>query len=108
MAFSIILVNINFYYSVFNIVKVFIPKIKDNLDNREKNKRELRRSERLFRTCWKERLDYENEIMKAKKEVIKIIADSKKQIEKNINKKKEEFNKELENKLKKLKVKYWI
>ena len=82
--------------------KFFIPRIKDNLDNREKKiKDNLEEAKDLSELAEKKRLDYENEIANAKKEVIKIISDSKKQINKNKNKKKEEFNKELEKQIKK-------
>ena len=82
--------------------KFFITRIKDNLDNREKKiKDNLEEAKDLSELAEKKRLDYENEIANAKKEVIKIISDSKKQINKNINQKKEEFNKELQKQIKK-------
>ena len=54
--------------------KFFIPRIKDNLDNREKKiKDNLEEAKELSELAEKKRLDYENEIANAKKEVIKII-----------------------------------
>ncbi len=85
--------------------KFFIPKIKDNLDNREKKIREnLDEAKELSELADKKFLQYEQEIFKAKKDVVKILSDSKKQLEKSINKKKEQLEKELEQKLKEVEV----
>ena len=89
-------------FSILYLVlsKFFIPKIKDNLDNREKKIREnLEEAKEFSEQANKKILQYEKEISNAKKDVIKILSDSKKQIEKNLNKKKEEFEKELEKEL---------
>ena len=83
-----------------SLSKFFIPKIKDNLDNREKKiKENLDEAKELSEQTEKKKLDYENEIVKAKKEVVKIISDSKKQLDKEIIKKKEQFEKEFEKEL---------
>ncbi len=89
-------------FSILYLVlsKFFIPKIKDNLDNREKKIREnLEEAKEFSEQANKKILQYEKEISNAKKDVIKILSDSKKQIEKNLNKKKEQFEKELEKEL---------
>jgi len=99
-SFWLILIFVVLYLS---LSKFFIPKIKDNLDNREKKINEnLDEAKELAELSEKKSSDYENEIAIAKKEVIKIIADSKKQLDKNISQKKEQFEKELENEIKKV------
>ena len=91
-----------FLFLYLSLSKFFIPKIKDNLDNREKKiKDNLDEAKQLSELAEKKNLDYENEISNAKKEVIKIISESKKQLDKNISKKKEQFEKELEKEIKK-------
>ena len=96
-AFWLILVFTILYIS---ISKFYLPKIKDNLDNREKKiKENLDEAKELSEQTEKKKLDYENEIIKAKKEVVKIISDSKKQLDKEITKKKELFEKEFEKEL---------
>ncbi len=77
--------------------KFFIPKIKNNLDNREeKIKDNLDKAKELSELAEKKILDYEKEISKTKKEAIKIISDSKKQLDKSLSHKKEIFDKEME------------
>ena len=91
-----------FLFLYLSLSKFFIPKIKENLDNREKKiKDNLDEAKQLSELAEKKNLDYENEISSAKKEVIKIISESKKQLDKNISKKKEQFEKELEKEIKK-------
>ena len=93
-AFWLILIFSLLYIS---IAKFFIPKIKDNLDDREKKiKENLDEAKEFSELAEKKRLEYENEISNTKKEVIKIITESKRQIDKNINQKKDNFEKELE------------
>ena len=83
--------------------KLFIPKIKDNLDDREKKiKENLDEAKKLSELADKKNLDYKDEISSAKKEVIKIITESKKQLDKNISRKKLQFEKELEKEVKKV------
>ena len=98
-SFWLILIFLLLYLS---LSKFFIPKIKNNLDDREKKiKDNLDEAKELSELAEKKNLDYENEISNAKKEVAKIIYDSKKQLDKNISQKKEQFEKELEKEIKK-------
>ena len=83
-SFWLILIFLILYIS---LAKFFIPKIKDNLDDREKKINEnLDEAKEFSELAEKKQLDYENEISNAKKEVIKIIADSKKQLDKELEK----------------------
>ena len=92
--FWLVLIFLILYLS---LSKFFIPKIKDNLDDREKKiKENLDKAKEFSELAEKKRLEYENEISNTKKEVIKIITESKRQIDKNINQKKDNFEKELE------------
>ena len=98
-SFWLILIFLLLYLS---LSKFFIPKIKDNLDDREKKiKDNLDEAKELSELAEKKSLEYENEISNAKKEVIKIISESKKQLDKNISQKKEQFEKELEKEINK-------
>ena len=98
-SFWLILIFLLLYLS---LSKFFIPKIKDNLDDREKKiKDNLDEAKELSELAEKKNLDYKNEISNAKKEVLKIISESKKQLDKNINQKKEQFEKELEKEINK-------
>ena len=98
-SFWLILIFLVLYLS---LSKFFIPKIKNNLDDREKKINDnLNEAKELSELADKKNLDYESEISNAKKEVIRIIAESKKQLDKNIAKKKEQFEKELEKEVKK-------
>ena len=91
-----------FLFLYLSLSKFFIPKIKDNLDDREKKiKDNLNEAKELSELAEKKSLDYQNEISNAKKEVVKIISESKKQLDKNINQKKEQFEKELEKEINK-------
>tara|TARA_B100000579_G_scaffold400751_1_gene382680 strand:- start:501 stop:1076 length:576 start_codon:yes stop_codon:yes gene_type:complete len=93
-SFWLILIFLVLYLS---LSKFFIPKIKNNLDDREKKiKDNLDEAKEFSELADKKKLDYENQILNAKKDVVKIIADSKKQLDKNINQKRNEFEKELE------------
>ena len=98
-SFWLILIFLLLYLS---LSKFFIPKIKDNLDDREKKiKDNLDEAKELSELAEKKNLDYKNEISNTKKEVLKIISESKKQLDKNINQKKEQFEKELEKEINK-------
>ena len=93
-SFWLILIFLVLYLS---LSKFFIPKIKNNLDDREKKiKENLEEAKEFAEQAEKKNLEYKNEIFNAKKEVAKIISEAKKQLEKNINVKKEQFDKELE------------
>ena len=99
-AFWLILIFSLLYIS---IAKFFIPKIKDNLDDREnKIKDDLDEAKELNELAEKKNLEYENMLIKAKKDVTKILLDSKNQLDKSINSKKEAFEKDLENQIKKV------
>ena len=98
-SFWLILIFLLLYLS---LSKFFIPKIKDNLDDREKKiKDNLDEAKELSELAERKNLQYEDVILNAKKEVIKIISESKKQLDKNISQKKEQFEKELEKEIKK-------
>ena len=98
-SFWLILIFLLLYLS---LSKFFIPKIKDNLDDREKKiKDNLDEAKEISELAEKKNLDYENEISAAKKEVAKIVSESKKQLDKNITQKKDQFEKELDKEIKK-------
>ena len=85
--------------------KFFIPKIKDNLDDREKKiKENLDEAKKLSELTEKKISDYENEISNAKKEVVKILSESKKQLDKNISQKKNQFEKALEQEISQVEI----
>ena len=99
-SFWLILIFLTLYLS---LSKFFIPKIKENLDDRERKINEnLDQAKELSELADKKKLDYENELLNAKKEVIKILSESKRQLDKNINQKKIEFDKEIEKEIKKV------
>ena len=78
-SFWLILIFAILYFSIANF---FIPKIKDNLDNREnKIKDDLDGAKELSLTAEEKNVEYLNEINAAKKEVAKILIDSKKQLD---------------------------
>ncbi len=96
-SFWLILIFAILYFSIANF---FIPKIKDNLDNREnKIKDDLDGAKELSLTAEEKNVEYLNEINAAKKEVAKILIDSKKQLDKSLQQKKELFEKDLEKKI---------
>ena len=72
-SFWLILIFSLLYFSIANF---FIPRIKDNLDNREnKISDDLDEAKELNQLAEEKSLDYEKEISFAKKEVIKILSD---------------------------------
>ena len=74
-SFWLILIFLVLYLA---LAKFFIPKIKDNLDNREnKIKENLDEAKEFSELAERKNLNYENELSQAKKEVIKILTDSK-------------------------------
>ena len=96
-SFWLILIFAILYFSIANF---FIPKIKDNLDNREnKIKDDLDGAKELSLTAEEKNVEYINEINAAKKEVAKILIDSKKQLDKSLQQKKELIEKDLEKKI---------
>ena len=99
-SFWLVLIFLILYLS---LSRFFIPKIKNNLDSREKKiKENLDEAKVLSELAEKKNLDYESKILDAKKEVIKIIAESKKQLDKNINQKRQQFEEEIEKEIKKV------
>jgi F-type H+-transporting ATPase subunit b len=93
-AFWLILIFATLYLTLANL---FIPKIKNNIDNREnKIKDDLDEAQKLKNLAEQKLKDYELTIENAKKEVQKIIFESKNKLSLEIQNKKKEFEKEIE------------
>ena len=93
-AFWLILVFSILYIS---IAKFYLPKIKDNLDNRENKIKEDLENANKFKEQSEEKLkEYEKILENAKKEVSKIYFESKNNLDKEIRSKKEKIEKEIE------------
>ena len=93
-AFWLILVFTILYIS---IAKFFLPKIKNNLDNRENRIKDDLDDANKFKELSELKIrEYETIIEDAKKEVIKIHIESKKALDKDIQTKKETIEKEIE------------
>ena len=96
-AFWLILVFSILYIS---IAKFYLPKIKNNLDNRENRIKDdiedANKSKELSESKLKE---YEKILEDAKKEVIRIQIESKAKLDKDIHEKKEKIEKEIEKEL---------
>ena len=93
-AFWLILVFVILYIS---ISKFYLPKIKDNLDNREnKIKEDLENANKFKEQSEAKAKEYESILEKAKKEVLKIHFESKSILDKDIQSKKESMEKEIE------------
>ena len=96
-AFWLILVFTVLYFS---ISKFYLPKIKNNLDDRENRIKDdiedANKSKELSEIKLKE---YEKILEDAKKEIIKIQIESKAKLDKDIHEKKEEIEKEIEKEL---------
>jgi F-type H+-transporting ATPase subunit b len=81
--------------------KIFIPKIKESIDDREnKIKDDLDESQELKNLAELKLKEYEVTIEDAKKEVQKIIFESKKKLSIEIQNKKKKFEKEIETEIK--------
>ena len=92
--FWLILVFALLYIS---ISKFFLPKIKDNLENREnKIKEDLENANKFKEECEAKAKEYNIILENAKKEVAKIHFDSKNVLDKDIRSKKEVMEKEIE------------
>jgi F-type H+-transporting ATPase subunit b len=93
-AFWLILVFTSLYLAV---AKLFIPKIKNNLDDRDhKIKSDLDEANNLKNISEKKQIEYEKTIEEAKKEVQQIIFENKKKVfEKEINEEIEKAQKEI-------------
>jgi len=93
-AFWLILVFSILYLS---ISKIYLPKIKKNLDDREnKIKEDLDEANKLKLLSEKKLKDYEQMLENSKKEVSKILLESKNKLNKDIKSKKEIMEKEIE------------
>ena len=93
-AFWLVLVFTILYLS---ISKFYLPKIKDNLDNREnKIKEDLENANKFKEQSETKLKEYELIMENAKKEVAKIHLDSKNILDKDIQSKKEAIEKEIE------------
>ena len=93
-AFWLILVFIILYIS---IAKFYLPKIKDNLDNRENRIKDDLEDANKFKELSESKLkEYEKILEDAKKEVIKIHIETKNTLDKDIQTKKTAIEKEIE------------
>ena len=93
-AFWLILIFTTLYLALSNL---FIPKIKDSIDNREnKIKDDLDEAQKLKNLAEQRLKEYELSIESAKKEVQKIIFESKKKLSSQIQSKKKKIEKEIE------------
>ena len=96
-AFWLILVFTILYIS---IAKFYLPKIKDNLDNRENKIKEDLDDANKFKDLSELKFkEYEKIIENSKKEVAKIHLDSKNKLDKDIKAKKGTMEKEMENEI---------
>jgi F-type H+-transporting ATPase subunit b len=93
-AFWLILIFTALYLTLANL---FIPKIKSSIDNREnKIKDDLDEAQKLKNLAEQKLKEYELSIENAKKEVQKIIFESKNRLNLEMQNKKKEFEKEIE------------
>jgi|TARA_B110000285_G_scaffold198552_1_gene231080 F-type H+-transporting ATPase subunit b len=93
-AFWLILIFTSLYFILSNL---FIPKIKNSIDNREnKIKDDLDEAQKLKDLADERLKEYEVSIENAKKEVKKIIFESKNKLNLEIQNKKKQFEKEIE------------
>ena len=98
-AFWLILIFTILYIS---IAKFYLPKIKNNLDNRENKIKDDVDDANKFKDLSESKFkEYEKILADAKKEVIKIQIDSKNILDKDIQSKKEAMEKEIENEISK-------
>lgn len=96
-AFWLILIFSILYIS---IAKFYLPKIKNNLDNRENKIKEDLETANKFNNLSETKLkEYEKIIENAKKEVIKVYLESKNKLDKDIQAKKGAMEKEIENEI---------
>ena len=93
-AFWLILIFTLLYLA---LSKLFIPKIKDGIDDREnKIKDDLDEAQELKNVAEKKLKEYEHSIESAKKEVQKILFESKNKLNSEIQNKKKNFKKEID------------
>ena len=87
---------ITFVILYFSISKIFLPKIKNNLDNREKKiKNDLEEAKKLKDLADQKEKEYKKVLEDAKKEVSKIILESNNKLKKDLQTKKELFEKDI-------------
>ena len=99
-AFWLILI---FTFLYLTLSKIFIPKIKESIDNRDnKIKDDLDEAQKLKTIAEQKLKEYETTIEEAKKEVQKIIFESKNKLISEIQNKKKEIEKEIDLELKNL------
>ena len=98
-AFWLILVFTILYIS---IAKFYLPKIKNNLDNRENRiKDDLEDANKFKELSESKQKEYEKILEDAKKEINKIHVESKNTLDKDINTKKQSIEKEIEKEISK-------
>ena len=98
-AFWLILIFTILYIS---IAKFYLPKIKNNLDDRENKIKDDVDDANKFKELSESKFkEYEKILADAKKEVIKIQMESKNMLDKDIHSKKEAMEKEIENEISK-------
>ena len=98
-AFWLILIFTILYIS---IAKFYLPKIKNNLDNRENKIKDDVDDANKFKDLSESKFkEYEKILADAKKEVVKIQMDSKNILDKDIRSKKEAMEKDIENEISK-------
>ena len=103
-AFWLILVFLILYIA---ISKFYLPKIKDNLDNREnKIKEDLEYANKFKEQSEAKAKEYDTILKNAKKEVSKIHFESKNILDKDIQSKKEVMEKDIEKEILKAKKKF--
>ena len=96
-AFWLILVFSILYIS---IAKFYLPKIKNNLENKERKiKEDLDEANKLKNLSEKKIKEYEIILENSKKEVTKILLEAKNTLDKSIQTKKETIEKDIENQL---------
>ena len=87
------------------ISKLYLPKIKNNLDTRENKIKDDLDNANKFKEQSEEKLkEYEKILSNAKKDVAKILLDSKNALNKDIQSKKEKIEKEIENEVTKAQI----
>ena len=96
-AFWLILIFTILYIS---IAKFYLPKIKNNLDNRENKIKEDLEAANSFKELSEKKLkEYEKILDDAKKDVVKIHLETKNKLDKDIQNKKKIIEKEIENEI---------
>ena len=84
------------------IAKLFIPKIKNNIDDRERKiKDDLEKAKSYKENSEIKNKEYEQVIEKSKKEISKMIYDTRKKLEKDIQNKKQVIEKQINDEIKK-------